>query len=55
MAPIKVIDYVILHELCHLKVPNHSKKFWIEVKKVFPDFKECKGWFKKNTQYLNLF
>lgn len=43
----EVIDYVIIHEFCHLKEMNHSKKFWILVKNICPDYKllrkELKG------------
>lgn len=35
----KIIDYVIVHELCHFKVPNHSKQFWEEVEKHLPNYK----------------
>lgn len=39
MADIKILDYVVVHELCHLKEMNHSKKFWNEVEKILPDYK----------------
>jgi predicted metal-dependent hydrolase len=47
-APKKVIDYVIVHELCHLRQMNHSKKFWDEVKKALPNYTEYKDWLHQN-------
>ena len=40
MAPIEVIEYVVVHELCHVKQPNHSKKFWKLVELMLPDYKD---------------
>jgi predicted metal-dependent hydrolase len=37
--PNDAIDYVIVHELCHLRHPNHSKDFWEEVGKIIPNYK----------------
>ena len=48
MTPLDVIDYVVIHELCHLKHHNHSKQFWEEVIKYMPDFKEKKMWLRDN-------
>lgn len=42
-----VIDYVVVHELAHIKEHNHSKAFWEEVKKVIPDYKSCIAELKK--------
>lgn len=42
----KVIDYVVIHELCHRKQMNHSKAFWNEVARVMPDYKEQRKWLK---------
>lgn len=39
LYPIECIDYIIVHELTHLKVPNHSKEFYLEVMKIMPDYK----------------
>jgi len=52
MAPDNIIDYVIVHELCHLKVMNHSKDFWNLVKSVLPDYPERRKWLKENGYRL---
>ena len=44
----KAIEYVVVHELCHIKEMNHSKKFWAEVEKLLPDYKERKKLLKEN-------
>lgn len=54
LAPIEVIDSVIVHELCHIKVKNHSKKFYDEVLKVFPDYWNCHKWLKENGDLIIL-
>jgi predicted metal-dependent hydrolase len=54
MAAPKVIDYVIIHELAHLKEMNHSAAFWKIVEKFMPDFRECRKWLKDNHNYLNM-
>ena len=48
LSPIKVVDYVIIHELVHLTHPNHSKRFWNRVKKFMPDFEHYRRWLKIN-------
>ena len=55
MMPLKVIDYVVVHELCHLKEMNHSKRFWVLVSKVLPDYKERKKWLVDNSCGLKIF
>ncbi len=52
MAPQRVVDYVIVHELVHLKQKNHSRKFWAEVAKVLPDYKQDELWLKQNGDQL---
>lgn len=49
LTPPEVIDYVIVHELCHRLQMNHSKKFWHEVEKVLPDYKIQKNWLKSHN------
>ena len=48
MAPEHIIDYVIVHELCHIKEHNHSPAFWSHVENLMPDYKERKKWLDKN-------
>ncbi len=48
LCPKEVIDYVICHELSHLKHMNHSRNFWNEVSNMMPDYKEHDRWLKKN-------
>jgi predicted metal-dependent hydrolase len=54
MAPPEVIDYVIIHELAHLNVKNHSKAFWQAVAALLPDYKKHVAWLKKNGQNLDI-
>lgn len=48
MMPEEILDYVVVHELAHLKQMNHSKTFWKEVEKILPDYKRCREWLKLN-------
>lgn len=50
--PPQVGDYIILHELCHLREMNHSERFWREVKQVCPDFEMAERWLKQNSALL---
>jgi len=54
MAPPEVIDYVVVHELAHLRVDNHSKEFWNQVERIMPDYKQCLRWLKENGRKLTL-
>ena len=47
-APLEVLDYVVVHELCHRIYLNHSKDFWNEVARVIPEYKEHEKWLKTN-------
>jgi len=53
MAPIFVIDYVIIHELCHLEHLNHSKSFWGLVEQYCPNYHIAKKWLKTHQSQLH--
>lgn len=44
MAPMEVIDYVVVHEMCHMVHLNHDRSFWRLVGKIMPDYKEKENW-----------
>ena len=48
LCPEDVIDYVIVHELCHRKELNHSPRFWAEVECLVPDWQEQRKWLRQN-------
>lgn len=54
MAPIEIVDYIIVHELAHLHHPNHSPEFWRTVSSILPDYKERRSWLKKHGITLDL-
>jgi hypothetical protein len=54
MAPVSVIDYIITHEMVHLKYPNHSPEFWDELDKKMPNFREYENWLKLNGVRMGL-
>jgi predicted metal-dependent hydrolase len=55
MLPEEVIDYIIVHELTHLKKMNHSKAFWAEVAQVMPEYGECRRWLDKHGKEYEIF
>jgi hypothetical protein len=54
MAPLSIIDYVVVHEMAHLEEKNHSKKFWNKIRTVFPDYKDRIKWLKENEGLMFL-
>ena len=48
LAPSEVLDAVVVHELCHRKHPNHSKAFYDEVLRVYPNYRACEKWLKEH-------
>lgn len=54
MAPLPVIDYVVVHELVHLRYRRHGKRFWGKVRSILPDFTERRDWLSENGYLLSL-
>lgn len=54
MAPPEVLDYVVVHELSHRLEMNHSSKFWVQVEKVLPDYRQPRKWLKEQGERLML-
>jgi len=54
MAPASVIDYLIVHELCHFKYKRHNTEFWNEVDKYYPDYQKQVSWLKEYGATLEL-
>jgi len=48
MAPPTIIDYIVVHELCHFLHLDHTDAFWNEVDKIIPDYRDRKEWLRKN-------
>lgn len=53
-APIEILDYVVVHELCHILEMNHSPAFWAHVENILPDYKSRRKWLKDNGAMLSL-
>ncbi len=54
MAPLTVLDYIVVHELAHLRHRNHTDAFWHEVDKVLPDYRERRGWLRQHGAGMDL-
>lgn len=51
-APAEALDYIVIHELCHLREMNHSKKYWAHVAALCPDYKARRKWLRENCVAL---
>jgi predicted metal-dependent hydrolase len=54
LAPERVLDYVIWHEVCHLEEPNHSRRFWALLERRLPGFSEPHAWLRRHGATLVL-
>lgn len=54
MAPNRMVDYVVVHELCHLIRHDHSPEFWRELERVMPDYQQCREWLRDNAMKLSV-
>ncbi len=54
LAPPTIIDYIVVHELCHFHHLDHTDAFWNEVDKVIPDYRERKDWLRKNGAAMDV-
>ena len=52
LTPPEVLDYVVVHELCHRKEMNHSARFWAEVSRICPNYQQHRKWLKQNGHTL---
>lgn len=52
MAPLPVLDYVVIHELSHLVVRNHSARFWSTVREMCPDYRNLRSWLRHNQERI---
>jgi predicted metal-dependent hydrolase len=54
MAPYAEIDYVIVHELAHIKIKNHSQRFWRYMEEIMPEYRKYRKWLKENSLLLDI-
>ena len=55
LAPSDVVDYVVVHELCHLRVPNHSRSFWTLLERHRPRWRDQRAWLREHGPELLAF
>lgn len=54
MAPSNILDYIIVHEMCHMNYKNHSKEFWDNVFEILPDYEVRREWLRNNGIKMDL-
>ena len=54
MAPLPVVDYVVVHELVHIVEKNHSTRFWCRVERILPDYSKRRAWLRNNGSLMVL-
>lgn len=54
MAPNRCVDYVVVHELCHLIRHDHSPEFWQAIARIMPDYLQCREWLRENASQLRV-
>lgn len=54
MAPLHIIDYVVVHELAHIQFKNHSADFWKRVASILPEYKKCRRWLADNQRLMEM-
>lgn len=54
MAPLAIVDYIVVHELCHLRHRDHTEVFWNDVDKVVPDYLERRDWLRRHGAALDV-
>jgi predicted metal-dependent hydrolase len=54
MAPLPVIDYVVIHELVHIREKNHSRRFWTHVESILPDYRKRRQWLNEHGHLLQI-
>ena len=55
MCPQAVLDYVVVHELCHIRHRNHGKGFWEDVERIDPYYKEKRKWLREHAEIIHYF
>ncbi len=54
MAPMSIVDYIVVHELCHVHHRDHTTEFWNEVDKILPNYRESKAWLRDNGASMDV-
>lgn len=54
LAPPDIIDYVVVHELCHMRIRNHSHRYWRLVERAVPDYRQHRAWLREHGRRLQL-